>query len=445
MAYATQDQVLNYLQGGQQQQGADPTSAKPMGTSSGSGIVSSGSAGGSPQQGQGGQKLWTNIQSYLGANEAGQENRAKSVEQKVGGVLGQEKSAFDVKAQEAKSSAEKATAPVSSVGKDQASQLISQASSAEKGTEQYNKALDPLRGALQTQIKPQGAFSYGMSNEAQGLSQLGDQQKFGGFLSMFDKANQQGRDLSTGQRALQNQLDVQNPYLESTRQGLANKYNEFTKSLETGAQDVNKQVKDIYGNAIKNQEALRSQLESMGTQSQAEIDRAVQAHNAQTQQADTAYQNFQNQLDQSRSKAFDFSGLSGNDKAAQAASVLGKMSPQELQSLDVNKGREAFNRGDVNDPNYLFWQLMSSGGSGGNAEYAQKQAAEKKEFQDYVNSLRNAPSYEQGQLADMTNVGGVDSQVSQFNTIMDLFGKSGISRAGTAKASKYNDKIGWKA
>lgn len=435
MAYATQDQVLDYLQGGQQGQtaGVDPTASKSMGSSGGSGIVSTGAPSAAPQ-GTGGSQQWTNIQSYLTANQGQNQQRADGVKQQVQGTFGQEKQQFDQKAQEAKSSAEKATEPVRSINQDKASQLISQASSADKGSEGYQQAINPLKQAVSTKIEAPKTFAYGLGAQTQELGQVQDQQKFGNVLGMFDKKAQGGRDLSTGQRALQNQLDVQNPFLEQTRQDLATQYKGLTDDIGARSVDTNKQVSDIYSQGQKSQDELKSFLENQASGSMSNLENLSQANNAAVDKSETEYQQSINDLAAQRASVFDPNQQYQFNEQKGAAQYFSGLSDDQLRILDVSKISEnsrAFmdQMGGSANSNYLNARGELKAGKAPNDYMALNylnMGKGNKGIIDYINALRAQPQKPQGQRADIKTVAGGDADRSKYNVLMEIFGKQGV-------------------
>jgi len=435
MAYATQDQVLDYLQGGQQGQtaGVDPTASKSMGSSGGSGLVSTGAPSAAPQ-GTGGSQQWTNIQSYLTANQGQNQQRAEGVKQQVQGTFGQEKQQFEQKAQEAKSSAEKATEPVRSINQDKASQLISQASSADKGSQGYQQAIDPLKQAVNTKIEAPKGFSYGLGAQTQELGQVQDQQKFGNILGMFDKKAQGGRDLSTGQRALQTQLDVQNPFLEQARKDLANQYKGLTSEIETKASDVNKQVGDLYSQGQKAQDELKAFLDSQASGSMSNLERMVQENNAAVDKSESEYQQYINDLAAQRAAAFDPTAQYQSKEQQGAAQYFAGLSDDQLRNLDTSKiyeNSKAFidQMGGTANANYLNARGELKAGKAPNDYMALNylnMGQGSKGIIDYINALRSQPQKPQGQKADIKTVAGGESDLARYNALMEIFGKQGV-------------------
>lgn len=437
MAYATQDQILNYLQDDQKDK-VDPTSSQSMGGGA-SGIVS-GATGGAQPQGQGGQGLWTNIQSYMNANQAGQAERAKNVEQQVKGTFGEEKQGFEKASSQAKESANKAAEPISSLGTDKASQLINQASSAEKGSEKYNQAVNPVKQAVNTQYQVPQQFSYGMSSAAQEAGKgVKEQGAFQNFLSQFDKNLQGGRDLNVGQRALQNQLDVNNTALEQARQNLANEYSGLQSQESSGLEDVNKYLTGLGESTTQQQSALRKFLEGQSGDTRKALEGAVSSHNQDVTAAAKNYQNYLNKLNSLEQTAqqgwTNWSGDAAKFLSGLSREELGKIKPVTDFSGDVNKLSKA-DKANV---------LYGSGFSQKLANTPENAARIKhqKAVQDYITAIQQTPEYQAGQMADINSIGGVGSLKGKYNTLMDIFGQQGLQAAPEAKNAIYTDKKKW--
>lgn len=453
MAYATQDQVLNYLQGGQQDQtaGIDPTSSKQMGSmGGGSGIVNTGSSAQAPQQGTGGQSKWTNIQNYIGANQSSNAQRANTVKQQVEGTFGQEKKSFQDQSQQAKTSAEKAAEPLTSVNQDKASQLITQATSAQKGSDQYKQSLDPLKQAYNYNYQAPKQFSYGLGSQAQEIGgSVGDQQKFHNFLGMFDKKLQGGRDLSVGQKSLQNQLDVQNTGLEEARQGLANQYQGLTGEVEKGVGDINSYLGSLAQTATSNQSNLKKYLEGEGSSTQSKLDAAVAAHNKQVEDAAAKNQGYLNELDSTRA-ASQQALQDWNVSSGPSGQWFNNLSNEQIKSLnpyDAQGNLIAEQRNLQSGPlslnqsyaNMLHWNNKDLSN---NASFAGQKNAYNK-FNDLVSKVQKSPEYVAGQRANTSTVGGAAAERAKYNALMDIFGRGGIEEGPAAQQAKFNDNIKW--
>lgn len=462
MAYATQDQVLQQLQGGQQQ--VDPTAARPIGSTGGGGIVDT-SAGAAPQAGAGGQKMWTNIQSYLSAAQPQQAQRAQAVGQKGQEILQKGQQEFQAQKESTLGEAQKAASPVLSIGQDKASQLVQQATGAQKGTEAYTQALQPLKSALGAQYTAPKQFTFGVGRDVSELGrQAADESGFKNFLSQFDVGQQGGRGLSTGQRGLQEQLDVANPELEKVRQQVASQYQGLMGEQQAQSAEANKALQDIYGQFQTGQEALRGQLTGMGSQTMSDLEKAVAEQNKASQKADVDYQNYLNRLSAQETAAKQpfstyginqFSGLTNlsredlaklDPEAARKAAAIGPISTQQKQGMSPEQ-LNLYQYGAMLkylDPSYQK-QYLGAGNVTPEGLAARKQQIEAyKGMENYINALRNQPSYKKGAMADVATIGGKEQDVAKYNALMDLLGGKGIEQKAPVAGSTFNDKIGYK-
>ena len=133
---------------------------------------------------------WTNIQSYLKANE-GNTGTAKALESQVGGTFDQESQNFQNQSQETKQKAQKQVEE-NKVGQDQASQMIQQASQGYNyggpQAQNYNQNVSRLKGALSAQYQGPRDFAYGMGGETQQYGS-GLKENFGGLMEgVYNKA-----------------------------------------------------------------------------------------------------------------------------------------------------------------------------------------------------------------------------------------------------------------
>ena len=378
MAYATQDQVLNFLQSGDQSQGPSQ-----VGSSGGGGLVGGASSPSSQpsgaQPGTGGNNQWTNIQSYLGANQGQNSQRANAIGQAGQSILDKEKSAFTAKKDETIGAAKKAAEPVTSLGTDKASQLIQQAAQSGQGSEQYTQAVNPLKQAYTAQYSGPTSFAYGKSADYTNLAkQAGDEQQFKNFLSQFDRNAQGGRELSTGQKALQSQLDVVNPELEAKRQAIADAAKSVGSEIDTGAQDVGSELSGIQNQFQTGKQSLMDLFAKQKTSSKADIDKAA------------------------------------NDLNANNAATIAAVNAERDRIASLSK-----------DQNSRFVRGVKNGKT---SDYAINKA-------DYY-------GYDPGDMATAANVGGVDTQRNVYNTISDIYGTKDdmIAKAASeARAAKAKD------
>jgi len=525
MAYATQDQVLQQLQGGQQQ--VDPTAARPIGSTGGGGIVETG-AGAAPQAGAGGQKLWTNIQSYLSAAQPQQAQRAQAVGQKGQEILQKGQQEFQTQKESTLGEAQKAASPVLSIGQDKASQLVNQAAQAATSafggrrpsfgvgrdvtspqmaalqgasplagalggqkqvsfgvgrdvTPGYDEALKPLREALGAQYTAPKQFTFGVGRDVSELGrQAADESGFKNFLSQFDVGQQGGRGLSTGQRGLQEQLDVANPELEKVRQQVASQYQGLMGEQQAQSAEANKALQDIYGQFTTGQQALRGQLTGMGTQTMSDLEKAVAEQNKATQKADVDYQNYINKLNEMQSNLGGYistyggnlqnilkdvplqnrdliskinldegqkllkgapqtSGKSREENAA-LQNYINKLSPQEKANFSyasmMNKLTPEQRDRYLNPSKYDKNVSLSQGGY----EARQQQLKGLEQFQNYVNAVQATPEYKKGGIADVSTLGGKEQDVAKYNALMDLLGGQKVEQKAPVAGSTLRDK-----
>lgn len=170
---------------------------------------------------------WTNIQAYLKANE-GNTQSANALNKDVGSQFDQEQNSLTQASQSAKGEADKNT---SAPSLDDA---------------MYGgSAADSMRNYLNGSYSGPRTFDYGVSGKTQTTGDaLGNRDGFQGLMQgLYNRSA--GGAMTTGQRSLQQQLDVNNPQLAQTQNDLSGRYNQL-KSL---ASQTAKDTSDYLGGA----------------------------------------------------------------------------------------------------------------------------------------------------------------------------------------------------
>lgn len=234
----------------------------PLSGQGGSGFAGGG-AGASGQAGTGGaSKGWTNIQTYLDANK-GNQGTASALNKEVGGTFDQEKQKLTDSASQATAGAQKQVTD-NKIGQDQASKLISDSASQYnyKGpqNEAYQQNTGKLKGSLSSQFKDPGTYGYGLGAQTQEYGKnLGSDAGFKAIInSLYNKSS--GGTMSTGARALQSQIDQENPLIPQARENLLNRYSGLTGDVTKTVGDVNKSFSDAKSQFGADQKALKDYL-----------------------------------------------------------------------------------------------------------------------------------------------------------------------------------------
>lgn len=300
MAFLAQDDKQ------QQQPGQDPGTQGQAGAS-GSGFA--GSSGGSTSTqpstagvGSGGTGGWTNIQSYLQANQ-GNSNSANYLNQNAQNTYDQENKNFQDQSSQAKQQGQQ-QADSENVNQDAATKMINnaaqyyqyntaspqtngaagsvpgQTSATGSGqSDQYGQALQPIQQLLTAKYQGPSSFSYGMGADAQRYAQLGDDQAYHGVMNdLYNKAA--GGTMGAGSLALQQQIDQDNPALNQARQNILGQYSGLQSQEQQGTQDTNAALQNAQNQFTQNQQNFRNTLTGMGGQDKSAIDQAVQQFNA---------------------------------------------------------------------------------------------------------------------------------------------------------------------
>jgi hypothetical protein len=234
------------------------------------------------QQGSGGaagNKGWTNIQAYLGANQ-GDQGSAQALNKQVGDQFGKEKQSYTEDAQKVQADAQKqvADSKVSNADADNAiKNSADQYSWGGNQSSDYAAGVQKMQNALNQQYAGPTSYNYAFNPTTQNYgNQLKDNTGFDALMNNV-YSNAAGKNLSSGQFNLQKQLDVNNQNLVDTRKNLANQYDQLVSDRDKTIQDTTSSLGQAEQDYRTNQNALRDylsgQLNAYDTKGkQAEID-----------------------------------------------------------------------------------------------------------------------------------------------------------------------------
>lgn len=217
-----------------------------------------GTAGGGLPGGQGG---WTNIQQYLNANQ-GSAGSSDAIKNTVGGAITKADQDLTTQTQTAKDAADKQAASAK-VGVDQASKLIQQG--------QGNQLKQAWQGS------PTGQFAYAAPSQ---VTDWGNQAKAGneqGWNTLLNTVYDQSGAMGTGARALQNNLDRNNPAVQAARQQVADQSTAFQNRIPGAIQDVNNTVTNAYNTYGKNQNNTDRGLRDMYSKQAGQVGQGLEA------------------------------------------------------------------------------------------------------------------------------------------------------------------------
>jgi hypothetical protein len=261
MAYLAQDdKLLNQQNQDPNQQQMQSQMAAPMiggsSTDVGGGAVSTAGVG------AGGTGGWTNIQSYLKANQ-GDTGSAKNLDDTVGGQYQKESDQIKNDSSKFVSDAQD-QANKSKVTTDDAGKLLQEASQnynwgGQQG-DAYNNAVGKVKTGLTAEYSGPREYNYGISSQSQDYNAaLVDR---GGFDKLMTDiySNRAGSPLSGGQYQLQKQLDVNNAALDQTRQNLLQRYAGLVGERDNAVADTTGKLSGIEQDFRTNQNALKDYL-----------------------------------------------------------------------------------------------------------------------------------------------------------------------------------------
>lgn len=388
MAYLNEDEKLEG-QGGQPGEGQG---GAPGGSG---GFVGGGSPLSQAGVGAGGQG-WTNIQSYLSANQGAQQGSVDAFNKQVGSQLDSDKSKLDTSANETRQKAQE-SADKTKVGQDQASKLIEQAGqNYQYGVNQdaakqkaYQEPINQIRGVRTAQWGGPNSFVAGMGGDAQQVGGLNADPNFRDYMNNVYRQGSGGH-LGVGGLNLQAQLDANNEGLASARQQALGKYADLQNYYNTTIGGVN-----------------------------ADIGKAKEQFGKNKADFDT----YLNDAASSRMKALqDRVNQYGTEEKA-----LKDVGVKHIEGANLSNG--------LVDAHYLRTGTDNKGN-----KYTQQGLAA-------MNEQPYRHEYQAGDEANLENIGGSEAERGQYNAIMDALGLSErINQADKAaehgKAGYFDDE-GW--
>lgn len=378
----TQDKDKNQQGDGQVVGGAFDAGGQSQGAFSGGSPVSTAGVG------QGGTGGWTNIQSYLQANQ-GDTKSADLLNSQVGGQFDKESKNLQDQSNQTESQA-KSQVDQNNIGQDQASQILSQASGlynyGGNQSQDYQNLIGQIQNPLNASYQGPNQFAYGTGAATQNYgSNLSNDQGFRGMMeNMYNQSA--GGQLGSGLLALQNQIDTNNGALKSARSDLQGRYGALNNNVNDTTKNTNDYLSSEANQFSSNQKSLKDYLQSQQGSDQQSINNAVNAWNAD----ESAIQ-------------------SGANKVYAGGNVRGN---QNVYGTAPNPHDGPPVIGQINADNYY-------------------------------------DSYSPGSVANASNIGGIDSQRNHFNTIANILGLGTIGKDGSAPthgswnfdSNKYNDAV----
>lgn len=252
MAFLQDDDKLlgNEENQGQQGQGQSPM----IGSSSadvGTGVSTAGI-------GAGGQGGWTNIQAYLNANKDNN-NTANAIKNQVGSKLSADQSKIQSEASEARQAAQSQVGP--NYSNEDLASALNQYTSNVRDPEARDALAQQYADYFNAQYQGPQSFSTGISGDSLNYGNLLQPDNFDALLNNVYNQAAGGR-ISAGQKALQHQLDVNNPALPQTRQSLLAQYEALQNLANEANTGVNADIDAAKTAFSENRSRGRSFLES---------------------------------------------------------------------------------------------------------------------------------------------------------------------------------------
>lgn len=302
------------------------------------------SAPGSAPSGAGGAGGWTNIQSYLGANQ-GDTGSANYINKQVGDQFGKEQTDLY-----------KAGADTVKQGMDQATHMKDEYSGVGKaldaGTQAYSwdgNQSDPYSGVvnqyktdLNTAYSGPSSFSYGISQPTQQYAtNLGDDKSFGNMLN--DSYSQRaGQPMNNGQLNLQRQLDTTNDPLQQTRQNLLGQYSGLKTKVDDAVTKNNTALNNAATDYRTDQGHLRDYLSGAGSDLKTKI----------SGDQGNKYQEYQNAAADEEKRRVDMNRIENSERPLGPGQIIRTGGPAP-DSAQMAAARAAYAAAGANTHNVL--------------------------------------------------------------------------------------------
>jgi hypothetical protein len=419
MAFTSEDEVKQALTapGGQPAGGIDPTSYTPGG-GSGSQFISGPGQSAPGGASVGGSKPFVNIQSYLAGNKP-TESEGNVLRQDASNIVGGEFGRAQGAQTQAKAQGE--TERAEKIGVPQATQIIQNAAQGQGDTSAVKNSL------AATYDKPQ--FDYTTGQQFAGMGENLNAQ--GGFRNYANQAygREAGGSLSSGQRLLQQQLDVLNPYVQQAETGIKDTYGKVKTDIGGITDDVGKYMSELEDYYMKADSGLRSGLDQYGTGQYNTTQAGMNQLNERNAAAAREYQNamseytnlvsgFQNQFKPS-------SGVVEGPRTSWGAPKL---------NLPVDKKKEFLSNVETMDKDSLLNYFK---GLGGDPFGDQQLSGPWSSVRDAYN-IAKGTNYTAGE--DYTMAGVNNQAVSEYNLIRELLGGDKIDTTSKGKKATFTKR-----
>lgn len=406
--------------------------------------VGQGSGTGVGPAGAGGSGGWTNIQNYLKANE-GDTGSAQALSSKVGGQFNQERekmqgdsSAFLQDAQKYSDENSLTQGQVDNYVK-RGSELYNWTPNAPKSDKDfgssatnnsqekvtpgggsqltgdsnmvdtsadYQDLVSKMQSGLNNQYGGAREYNYGLSNQAQEYgANLKDQ---GGFDQLMNHiySGSANRPLSSGQFALQKQLDVGNVGLSNARSNLTSQYDQLGADRDTIVSNTTKSLGDLEHNYNRNQLNMRDYLQNKATGLDEDIARSEAAARAEYNQNYTTGRSTQENVFQPWFTADSAHGGTLRDMGVWGADGTDLTWQQLQREQDYLKA-----------PDAAFYTNLTRHGDGGNGNLARSAAN--------LSALEQWYGQQDAQYANTA-----DEQERGYNVLMDFLGLDNKKQQG---------------
>lgn len=267
----------------QEQAQGSPDAMSGAGTS---GVVSGAQGGNALGAGNSQSQPWTNIQAYLGANKDNGSS-AKLLTDNVQPGLDKE---VDRYGNESKSSLDSGKSQADSAASTY-SQFAPNVNAAAGGSANQDYS-NQAKGLLQNAYKS-NPFTFNTDNtvKTQGDNLKGDDSFYNQQNKFYAKAA--GGQLSSGQGALQTQLDVNNENLANTRSNLLKKYSGFQDDIDTKVKGVNDNLAQYEKTYNDNRNNLNNDARTLNTKSNQDyLDSSAALGGGAKKQADDWYNGY---------------------------------------------------------------------------------------------------------------------------------------------------------
>jgi hypothetical protein len=253
------DKLLENQNQDQQNQAGQQGSSDPAAVNGGSQSTSvSGEPVSTAGVGAGGQGGWVNLQSYLNAN-AGNTSTADKLNSDYGGAFDKEESQLNDQSSQAKTQAEGEASKLKDARANERSYVDTAVS--KNPTVDKDANFNAVKGYLNNAYSGPQSFNYDLSQQTKDYGENVNRSLPDMLSTVYDSAA--GGRMTSGQRALQNQLDTNNDAVTKAQSSLRDRYSALTQNAGLKNQETQDAINNAMSAYNTDQAGMKSDLDNL--------------------------------------------------------------------------------------------------------------------------------------------------------------------------------------